>query len=242
MEKQARVVRTINRILDAAFVSSTEAELADTCLEAVVELTGSTLGFLSELGPDGLLHGLTRSVRPGAPAVTRRLAGLPVLGLPGRVLGDGKSLFTNDPGTHPDWVDLPPGHLPVTSFLGVPLLRDGSAFGVLAVANREGGYGPAHLELLEALSPVVVQAHARKRAEDSLKASEANYRGLFEHMLDGLAHCRMEFDGEGRPVDCVYLAVNSAFSQLTGLQDVVGKRLTEVLPGIREANPEVLET
>ena len=45
----------------------------------------------------------------------------------------------------------------------------------------------------------------------------------------------------GRPVDFVYLAVNSAFERLTGLKDVVGKRVTEVIPGIKEASPELFE-
>jgi PAS domain S-box-containing protein len=39
----------------------------------------------------------------------------------------------------------------------------------------------------------------------------------------------------------VYLDVNPAFEQLTGLTGVVGKRVTEVIPGIRESNPELFE-
>ena len=46
----------------------------------------------------------------------------------------------------------------------------------------------------------------------------------------------------GSPDDFVYLAVNPAFEQLTGLTDVVGKRVTTVIPGIKEATPEVFET
>ena len=65
---------------------------------------------------------------------------------------------------------------------------------------------------------------------------------LFQNMLDGFAYCQMLFDERGRPDDFVYLDVNAAFSKLTGLQDVVGKRVSEVLPGIRESQPELLET
>lgn len=32
-----------------------------------------------------------------------------------------------------------------------------------------------------------------------------------------------------------------AFARLTGLRDVVGKRVTEVIPGIRELNPELFD-
>lgn len=79
----------------------------------------------------------------------------------------------------------------------------------------------------------------RRAAEANL--SEERYRSLFENMPDGFAYCRMLFDEEERPVDFVYLAVNPAFERLTGLSDVVGKPVTAVIPGIREANPEVFE-
>jgi PAS domain S-box-containing protein len=46
---------------------------------------------------------------------------------------------------------------------------------------------------------------------------------------------------EGRAVDGVYLDVNPAFTQLTGLSNVIGRRVTEVIPGFREDSAEVLE-
>ncbi len=81
----------------------------------------------------------------------------------------------------------------------------------------------------------------RKRAEETLSESEAKYRSLFENMLDGSAHCKMLFDDQGHPVDFVYLDVNSAFGRLTGLKDVIGRKVTEVIPGIRESSPELFE-
>jgi PAS domain S-box-containing protein len=81
----------------------------------------------------------------------------------------------------------------------------------------------------------------RKRADDALRESETRYRLLFQNMLDGFAYCRMLFDERGRPDDFVYLEVNHAFGALTGLRDVVGRRASEVFPGIREAHPELLE-
>ncbi len=73
-----------------------------------------------------------------------------------------------------------------------------------------------------------------------LVETEATHRALFEHMLNGQAYCRMLYE-DGKPVDFVYLQTNSAFETLTGLKDVVGKRVTEVIPGIRESDPELLK-
>jgi len=78
-------------------------------------------------------------------------------------------------------------------------------------------------------------------AAEALRASEQRYRVLFENMLEGFAHCRIVLDEQRRPVDFVYLDVNGAFERLTGLQDVVGRPATEVIPGIRESDPGLLE-
>jgi PAS domain S-box-containing protein len=80
----------------------------------------------------------------------------------------------------------------------------------------------------------------RKRADEALRESEEHYRSLFERMLNGYAYCRMLFV-DGRPDDFIYLNVNSAFETLTGLKDVVGKKVSTVIPGIRETDRELLE-
>jgi signal transduction histidine kinase len=45
---------------------------------------------------------------------------------------------------------------------------------------------------------------------------------------------------DGQP-DFIYVAVNAAFETLTGLKDVVGKSLSEVIPGLRQSDPELFE-
>jgi PAS domain S-box-containing protein len=81
----------------------------------------------------------------------------------------------------------------------------------------------------------------RKKAAEALQDSEKRYRSLFENMLDGLAYCKMLYDDQGRPIDFVYIDVNSAFEGLTGLKDVIGKRATEAIPGIVEKHPELFD-
>jgi PAS domain S-box-containing protein len=63
---------------------------------------------------------------------------------------------------------------------------------------------------------------------------------LLENMLNGFVHCQMHFE-QGQPRDFTYLRVNPAFENLTGLKNVVGKRVSEVIPRLRESDPEVFE-
>src|SRR3989338_3584010 len=73
-----------------------------------------------------------------------------------------------------------------------------------------------------------------------VQESEKSYRSLFDNMLNGFAYCRMLFKDD-LPQDYIYLDVNKAFEKLTGLKNVVGKKVTEVIPGIKEAHPELFE-
>jgi two-component system CheB/CheR fusion protein len=95
-------------------------------------------------------------------------------------------------------------------------------------------------ELVSILSQVL-EITARKESDEALRASEQRFRLLFANMLDGFAYCQMIYNDAGEPIDFEYLDVNSSFSRLTGLEDVAGKCVTEVIPGIRESNPELLE-
>ena len=61
------------------------------------------------------------------------------------------------------------------------------------------------------------------------------YRDLFSNLLNGLAYCRMVCRN-GEPVDFVYLAVNDAFTALTGMTDVVGKRVSDLIPGVTDTD------
>lgn len=80
----------------------------------------------------------------------------------------------------------------------------------------------------------------RERAAAALRQSEERYRSLFDNMTEGFAYCRMFYE-QGVAVDWVYLEVNQTFGELTGLWDVAGKRVSEVIPGIRDSNPELFE-
>ncbi|MDR3502178.1 MAG: GGDEF domain-containing protein [Legionella sp.] len=67
------------------------------------------------------------------------------------------------------------------------------------------------------------------------------YKSLFDHMLNGIAYCQMLYE-DGIPQDFVYVYTNPAFHTQTGLGNVIGKRVTEVIPGIRNTDASLFET
>jgi len=80
----------------------------------------------------------------------------------------------------------------------------------------------------------------RQRVTEELRRSEAHFRRLFDNMQEGLAYCRMIYV-DGRPHDFVYESVNAAFEKLTGLRNVVGRCVSDVIPGIRESDPGLFQ-
>ena len=123
----------------------------------------------------------------------------------------------------------------------IPLRLGEQRFGLLQLnARRTGAFSPEVISLWERLGGHLAVALAKFRADEALHESEARFRSLFENMQEGFAYCRMLFEGD-RPCDFIYLHVNDAFERLTGLKNVIGRRVTEVIPGIRNTDAELFE-
>ncbi len=123
------------------------------------------------------------------------------------------------------------------SFFWVHKRTDGSTFPAEILLTK------ILLKNRDVLQATVRDITERKKAEEALKKSEEEYSSLFVNMVDGFAYCKMIFDESEKPVDFVYLQINDAFEKITGLKKelVLGKNVTQAIPGIREANPELFE-
>ena len=71
-----------------------------------------------------------------------------------------------------------------------------------------------------------------------LLMSTEQFNLFFEKMMDGFAYHKIVVDEAGKPVNYIFLEVNKAFEEMTGLkkEKIVGKKVTEVLKGI-ESDP-----
>ena len=224
---QTSVLKGINRIFQEALSETTEETLGEICLSVAEEVTGSKIGFIGEIGTDGLLQDVAisslgwKACRMIDQSGHRRPPGeFQIHGIYGRVIKDGKGFFTNDPAIHPDRIGFPNGHPPLTAFLGVPLIFDKRNIGMIAVGNRDGGYSGEEQESLESLAPVIAEALMRKRAEKALRESKALYRSLIETMFDGLG----VQDETGRVT-----FANDRLCQMLGysLDEIIGRPVTD---------------
>jgi len=79
----------------------------------------------------------------------------------------------------------------------------------------------------------VTESHAK---DLRLATTETSNRLLVENALSAIAVLKLCWDNSGKAVDYEFLQANPAFRAHTGLiaSDVVGKRATQVIPGIEE--------
>jgi signal transduction histidine kinase len=108
-------------------------------LEVACDLTGARYAAFGVL--DENRHELERFITHGIDAETRHAIGnLPrgrgVLGL---LIEQPRPLRLTEVGRHPRSYGFPPGHPPMTNFLGVPVMIRGHAWGNLYLTEKSGG-------------------------------------------------------------------------------------------------------
>ncbi|MCX7869250.1 MAG: ATP-binding protein, partial [Terrimicrobiaceae bacterium] len=102
-----------------------------------------------------------------------------------------------------------------------------------------GGVAVLSLLVIAGASLVVLLRRTDAGILEQKRALEEKQRTLAlvnEFAISAIAAHRLLFDGDGRAVDYEFLEVNPAFERHTGLKaaEVVGRRVTDVVPGIRE--------
>ena len=186
IQRKTVLLTAIIRIFRESMACETEEDVARISLKVAEELTGSTISFIGELNQNGTFDTTTLSEAGwNACTVPRAEAAEMLKNMPGRGINrvglkNYTSWIINDPASHPDTVEKPPGHPPLASFLGVPLRYVGGITGMIALANKDGGYTLADQQDVEALSVAFVEALNRRRAEKKINELNAE---LSHHLL-----------------------------------------------------------
>jgi signal transduction histidine kinase len=141
MSQQTAVDR-LRVLVDAGIALSSELSL-DALLQQLVEtaaqLTGARYAALGVIDQSGT--GLERFLTTGIDAATHEAIGdLPRgRGILGVLIRDAKPLRLQTLGDDPRSVGFPSHHPPMQTFLGVPILLRGVAYGNLYLTEKEGG-------------------------------------------------------------------------------------------------------
>ena len=132
----------LRRLIDVGRSMVAELDLdalLERLLEVAREVTGARYAALGIL--DDRRERLERFLTVGIDAETQASIGdLPRgHGVLGVLIEDPRPLRLSDVGAHPRSYGFPLGHPPMRSFLGVPILIDGEAWGNLYLTEKQGG-------------------------------------------------------------------------------------------------------
>ena len=192
--KKAQVVlRRRNRISEAAAAASLRyletgdtRDMAAIVVEQAIAVTGASFGFACDLDPTGAPRVLASSVSapPATEAGSLRPEALDDLGGQGALwwvegplftpLHERLTVMTNNASDDAGWSALAPaGHPVIDSFLGVPMMVANAVIGMVAVANRPGGFADRQQNDIEVLANTAALALRMARSEERRLEVEA---------------------------------------------------------------------
>jgi signal transduction histidine kinase len=186
---QSREESRLRQLFDASIALNSELSL-DALLQKIVETAAAltdaryaALGVIDETGA-----ALERFVTTGVDDETRATIGdLPRgRGILGVLIRDAKPLRLTRLGEDPRSVGFPPGHPPMTSFLGVPVMLRGVAYGNLYLTEkRDGGdFSDDDEELVTMLASQAAVAVENARLYESATRWSRQLETLHETVRD----------------------------------------------------------
>lgn len=232
----------LRRLLDAV-VAVNDLDLDAVLhglLQAATDLVGARYGALGVISADGTA--LERFVHTGMdPAVAAALGQLPQgRGVLGRLIADPRPLRIDDLTADPHAVGFPPGHPPMRSFLGVPVVVRGKVFGNLYLTEKDprrdsGRFTTEDSEVAQALAVIAGTAIANASLHaDAQRLAVLEDRDRIAHDLHDHVIQRLFAAG---------LSLQAATARLTGPHaEEARARLTGVVSQLDEVVRDVRTT
>lgn len=182
---ETRESTRLRSLLETGIAISSELSL-DGVLQRIVEaaalLTGARYAALGVMDPSGI--NLERFITYGIDDETRALIGdLPRgRGVLGALISDSRTLRLHDLTEDPRSVGFPPGHPPMKTFLGLPIVLRGVAYGNLYLTEKDGGadFDDEDEELVSLLSAQAAVAIENARLYESVTAWSRQLESLQE--------------------------------------------------------------
>ena len=164
----------LRAIVDAGVALASELSLdavLQKIVEAAAELTGARYAALGVIDPSG--QSLERFIVTGIDAETQAAIGdLPRgRGILGALIQDAKPLRLDDLAQDPRSVGFPANHPPMRTFLGVPILLRGVAYGNLYLTEKEGRR-PVHRRGRGADDAALDPGRGRDRERPALRSGD----------------------------------------------------------------------
>lgn len=178
----ADLLAAINRITSGFLATQNVLKHFNETLRIILEVSHSEYGFLSELMHDEQGKPFMRAYAISDISWDAKSKAMYSVfeqkkhmdfraldNLFGYVLKTGETIISNDPANDKRAGGFPYGHRSMDSYLGMPLIAGQDVVGMIAIANRPGGYSQALVDWMEpvrtSLSSMILSMRAQRENE-----------------------------------------------------------------------------
>ena len=216
-------------------------ELFDGLLDELLASTGSEYGFIAQLLHDDggafvrtwAMSNISWDEATRAMYAEHGPRGMEFHNLDtlfGKVVTGPEAIISNDPRHDPRSAGRPEGHPPLDSFLGVPIVKGDEVLGMVALANRPGGFEEWMVPYLEPLAATVgslIEAIVSERERAGAEEREARTAELYRLAVEQAAEGIVAFHDDG-----TIAAANVAAGRLVGVPEdaLIGENVMRFMP------------
>jgi PAS domain S-box-containing protein len=208
-------------------INDSDNAISAVLCEACSEVTDSPMAFFGMLEPDE--SAMIAHVWSPETMAECRIADKPLrfpietAGLWAQPIRRREPVICNDYSGAVLKQGLPEGHVPISRYLGVPIIQGNNVIAVAGVANRSSGYEEKHINRLRMITSSIADSLLLRRNEEALRESEFRAKA----MLQAIPDMMFRFNSLG-----VFLDYKAEHSDLYA-QDVptiIGKHTRDILP------------
>ncbi len=189
--QQREIDRALAELSAMLLTTSIIEDISMMVLETSKQLTDSSFGFVGSIdSSSGKLvgHTMTKDIWEQCSVSEKSYVFEHFKGLWGWVLQHRQPIMTNFPEHDDRATGVPEGHLPITGFLGMPVLLDNQILGIIALANPNQIYTDLHLEVTRRLATLYAFALQRRQTEEQFRIAEARKAEELERLVAERTH------------------------------------------------------
>ncbi|WP_022664072.1 ATP-binding protein [Desulfospira joergensenii] len=168
--RQSKVISSVNTFFQKSMLAETYTQIARLFIPIALEVVPSRYCFVGETRKDDpkrmVILATSENVLKERAIADMETWEIQVTGALGRVIKENIPVIANDPSSHPDFIKLPRNHVPLESFMGVPIRLGSEIKGILAFAGKENGYDSEDREAGLMLALALGEALNLRQQED----------------------------------------------------------------------------
>lgn len=206
LERQHRMLQSVQKS-QAIFIELEDKRKAfEDLLASLLSVTESSFGFVGEVLFDAKEQPYLRmqaitdiawddATRKALEAAGEQGVEFHNLGtLFGHALRTGETVISNEPKNDHRAGGLPPGHPPLNSFLGVPILLAGKLIAMVGLANKPEGFDASDVAFLQPLLGTVRELVMASRAHAERRRARLQFQATSALLAEKTAALQLTFD------------------------------------------------